>query len=88
VIQAALARLLKGRTAPSASLRTSFVIAHRLSTITKADLIVVMDHGRIVETGTHAELLEKRGRYFELYTMAFAADPLQKPAASPEVEQS
>jgi len=80
VIQAALQRLLKGRTA--------FVIAHRLSTITKADLIVVMDHGRIVETGTHAELLEKRGRYFELYTMAFAADPLQKPAASPEVEQS
>jgi ATP-binding cassette subfamily B protein/subfamily B ATP-binding cassette protein MsbA len=65
VIQAALARLLKGRTA--------FVIAHRLSTITRADLIVVMDHGRIAETGTHAELLEKRGRYFELYTMAFAS---------------
>ena len=80
VIQAALQRLLKGRTA--------FVIAHRLSTITRASQIVVMDHGRIVETGTHAELLEKRGRYFELYTMAFAADPLQKPAASPEVEQS
>lgn len=64
VIQAALQRLLKGRTA--------FVIAHRLSTITKADLIVVMDRGRILETGTHAELLEKPGRYFELYTMAFA----------------
>jgi ABC-type multidrug transport system fused ATPase/permease subunit len=80
VIQAALQRLLRGRTA--------FVIAHRLSTITRASQIVVMDHGRIVETGTHAELLEKRGRYFELYTMAFAADPLQKPAASPEVEQS
>jgi ATP-binding cassette, subfamily B, multidrug efflux pump len=64
VIQAALARLLKGRTA--------FVIAHRLSTITHADLIVVMDHGRIVETGTHAELLEMHGRYFDLYTMAFA----------------
>jgi len=64
VIQAALHRLLKDRTA--------FVIAHRLSTITGADLIVVMAHGRIVETGTHAQLLEQRGRYFELYTMAFA----------------
>jgi ATP-binding cassette subfamily B protein/subfamily B ATP-binding cassette protein MsbA len=67
IIQAALERLLKGRTA--------FVIAHRLSTITRADLIVVMDHGRIVETGTHAELLGKRGRYFDLYTMAFAEEP-------------
>jgi len=64
VIQLALERLLKGRTA--------FVIAHRLSTITKADMIVVMDHGRVLETGTHTELLEKRGRYYELYTMAFA----------------
>jgi ATP-binding cassette subfamily B protein/subfamily B ATP-binding cassette protein MsbA len=64
IIQTALERLLKGRTA--------FVIAHRLSTITRADLIVVLDHGRIVETGTHSALLEARGRYFELYTMAFA----------------
>jgi ATP-binding cassette subfamily B protein/subfamily B ATP-binding cassette protein MsbA len=67
VIQSALERLLKGR--------TSFVIAHRLSTITRADVIVVMDRGRILESGTHAELLERRGRYFELYTMAFAEQP-------------
>lgn len=64
VIQSALERLLKGRTA--------FVIAHRLSTITRADKIVVIDKGRIIEEGTHAELLQKRGAYFELYTMAFA----------------
>jgi ATP-binding cassette subfamily B protein/subfamily B ATP-binding cassette protein MsbA len=73
IIQAALQRLLRGRTAPAASLRTSFVIAHRLSTITRADCIVVLEHGQIVEEGTHGELLERRGRYFELYTMAFAA---------------
>ena len=64
LIQTALQRLLKGR--------TSFVIAHRLSTITAADLIVVMDHGRIVEKGTHAELLALGGMYRDLYTMAYA----------------
>jgi ABC-type multidrug transport system fused ATPase/permease subunit len=52
--------------------RTSFVIAHRLSTIVDADQIVVMDHGEIVERGTHGDLLAQRGRYYKLYTMQWA----------------
>ena len=63
IIQMALLRLLKGR--------TSFVIAHRLSTITNASLIVVVHDGRIIEQGTHAELLERKGYYFELYRTGF-----------------
>ncbi len=61
LIQSALARLLEGR--------TSFVIAHRLSTIVNSDLIVVMDHGRIIEQGSHHELLAKNGAYAGMYTM-------------------
>ncbi|WP_378735920.1 ABC transporter ATP-binding protein [Nocardia brasiliensis] len=53
--------------------RTSFVIAHRLSTIRDADLIVVMEQGRIVEHGTHERLLEERGAYYRLYNAQFAA---------------
>jgi ATP-binding cassette subfamily B protein len=55
--------------------RTSFVIAHRLSTIRDADLILVMQAGRIVERGTHEELLAERGAYFELYNVQFEQAP-------------
>ena len=56
-------RLMKGR--------TSFVIAHRLSTIKNADIILVMDNGTIIETGTHEELLDKKGFYANLYNSQF-----------------
>ena len=48
--------------------RTTFVIAHRLSTIRNADVIMVLEHGEIIESGTHESLLAKKGRYYELYT--------------------
>jgi ABC-type multidrug transport system fused ATPase/permease subunit len=63
IIQQALATLLNGR--------TSFVIAHRLSTITSADKIVVIHDGKIVEQGTHSELLANQGMYYELYKTGF-----------------
>ena len=65
-IQAGLERLLKGR--------TSFVIAHRLNTIVNSDKIVVLDQGRVLEEGSHEELLAQRGRYHQLYTMQWAVE--------------
>jgi ATP-binding cassette subfamily B protein len=62
-IQTSLLRLMKGR--------TSFVIAHRLSTIRDADQVLVIDGGRIVETGTHQSLLDRRGFYYGLYSSQF-----------------
>ncbi len=64
LIQDAIETLLRGR--------TSFVIAHRLSTVRRADRILVIDSGRIVEDGTHAELIAARGRYYRLFTNQFA----------------
>lgn len=66
LIQNAMGRLLKGR--------TSFVVAHRLSTIRDADNIIVMNHGEIVETGNHDELMEKDGFYAELYNSQFSEE--------------
>ncbi|MCH5160803.1 MAG: ABC transporter ATP-binding protein [Clostridiales bacterium] len=63
-IQKAMDKLTKGR--------TSFVIAHRLSTVRNADLIFVMDEGDIVESGTHDELLENKGLYYDIYTSQFS----------------
>ncbi|MDR4968751.1 MAG: ABC transporter ATP-binding protein, partial [Acholeplasmataceae bacterium] len=63
VIQNATEKLLSDR--------TSFIVAHRLSTIVNSDLIVMLDMGQIVEMGTHEELLQKRGAYFELYKNQF-----------------
>ena len=66
LVQEALGRLLAGR--------TSFVIAHRLSTVRRADVILVLDQGRLVESGRHEELLAKGGLYARLHQTQFRAD--------------
>ena len=63
LVQEALDRLMKDR--------TTLVIAHRLSTVRNSDAIMVLDHGRIIERGTHEQLLEQKGTYYQLYTGAF-----------------
>lgn len=68
LIQEAMEELMKGR--------TSFVIAHRLSTIRNADLILVLDHGDIVELGSHEDLLEKQGFYAQLYNSQFEGEEI------------
>ena len=65
LVQAGMDALMKGR--------TTFVIAHRLSTVKNSDCIMVMEQGRIIERGTHDELIEKKGKYYQLYTGSFAA---------------
>ena len=58
--------------------RTSFVIAHRLSTIRHADVILVVSDGKIIERGTHAELMSQKGAYYNLYTRQFEEDATRR----------
>lgn len=60
LVQEGMDHLMKGR--------TTFVIAHRLSTVKNSDCIMVLEQGRIIERGTHDQLIEQKGRYYQLYT--------------------
>ena len=63
LVQGGMDKLMKGRTV--------FVIAHRLSTVQNADVIMALDHGRIIERGSHEKLMAEKGTYYQLYTGAF-----------------
>jgi len=76
-VQSALERLVKGR--------TTLIVAHRLSTIVKADCIIVLEQGRIIERGTHAQLLEARGQYALMYDR-FVAHQVAVPGVLKEVK--
>src|SRR5206468_4490472 len=78
-VQDALEELMKGR--------TTLCIAHRLSTIQKADLIVVLDGGRIVETGTHGELIKAQGLYWKLHQLQFNGANQSSRAATEEQKE-
>ncbi len=69
LIQNAINKLLKGR--------TSFIVAHRLSTIVHSDLILVLDDGKIIESGSHKELIKKEGAYYKLYTNQYSEEMLE-----------
>lgn len=78
LIQEAMNNLMEGR--------TSFVIAHRLSTIRNADIIVVMNHGRVVEQGNHKELIAKKGFYYDLYMSQFIGTDLEIKSSSDDIQ--
>ena len=69
LIQDAIEKVMAGR--------TSFIIAHRLSTIRRADVILVVHDGKIVESGTHAALMAKKGVYWQLYTRQYCEEQMQ-----------
>jgi ABC-type multidrug transport system fused ATPase/permease subunit len=76
-VQEALANLMRNR--------TSFVIAHRLSTVRRADAIVVLEQGRIVERGRHDELLARGGAYAKLYELQLQDEPAEDIEPGPEI---
>ncbi|HAQ56178.1 MAG TPA: ABC transporter ATP-binding protein, partial [Acholeplasmatales bacterium] len=68
-VQTAIAKILKGR--------TSFIVAHRLSTIVHADRILVLEAGKVIESGTHRELIAAQGHYYKLYTNQYTEEMLE-----------